>query len=120
VDTREVPDHVLDQLLVGLVFHEADLTLTHYAARGKAVISDAFGTVFSWLWQQSPVKATILIADLLAELRFHHPTATTVIELEAVLRALAPALRGVPSDEVTAIQKQLRRDVPLYVGPSEL
>ena len=120
MDTRDVPDHVLDQLLVGLVFYEAELTLTHFAAGGQAVVSDSFGSVFLWLWQESPVKATILIADFLAQLRFYHPTANKTIGLGALLRGLAPALRGVPPDEVISIQSQLRRDVPLYVGQSDL
>jgi len=120
VDTREVPDHVLDQLLVGLVFYEAELTLTHFAASGVAVISDSFGSVFTWLWQETPVSATILIADFLAQLRFYHRTANKAIGLEAVLRGLAPSLRGVPPDEVTSIQKLLRRDVPMYLDQSDL
>ena len=120
MDTRDVPDHVLDQLLVGLVFYEAELALTHFAAGGRVVVSDSFGSVFTWLWQESPVKATILIADLLAQLRFYHPTANKAIGLEALVRGLAPALRGVPPDEVISIQDQLRRDVPLYVGQSDV
>ena len=120
MDSREVPDHILDQLLVGLVFYEADLTLTHFAAGGGAVVSDSFGAVFTWLWQESPVTATILIADFLAQLRFYHPSATKAIGLEAVLRGLAPSLRGVSADEVRSIQEQLRHDVPMYVEETNL
>jgi hypothetical protein len=119
VDAREVPDHILDQLLVALVFYEAELTLTHFTAGEKAVISETFGTVFAWLWRENPVKATILVADFLAQLRFYHPTANRAVTLEAVLLGLPPALRGLPPGEVTDIQEWLRHDVPMYVSQDD-
>ena len=117
--TREIPDHVLDQLLIGLVYYEAELTLERFEPGGVALISDAFGNVFTWLWLQSPAKATVLVADFLAQLRFYHPSANPALELEAVLQGLPPALRGVPDDEVRSIQEQLRLDVPKYVSQGD-
>jgi hypothetical protein len=119
VDAREVPDHILDQLLVALVFFEAELTLTHFASGENAVISESFGTVLAWLWQENPVKATILVADFLAQLRFYHPTANRAVNLEAVLRGLPSALRGLRPDEVAEMQEWLRRDVPMYVSQAD-
>jgi hypothetical protein len=120
VDTRDVPDHILDQLLVALVFFEAELTLHHFTPGETAVISESFGTVFAWLWRENPVKATILVADFLAQLCFYHPTANRAVTLEAVLRGLPPSLRGVPPDEVAEMQELLRRDVPMYVGQADI
>jgi hypothetical protein len=120
VHTREIPEHILDQLLVGLVFYEAELTLERFEPGGAALIGDSFGTVFTWLWQESPAKATVLVADFLAQLRYYHHNATKALGLEAVLRGLPPALRGVPPDEVTAMQERLRRDVPKHVSQDDI
>jgi hypothetical protein len=119
VGTREIPDHILDQLFVGLVFYEAELTLMHFEPGGAALISDAFGDVFTWLWRENPAKATMLVADYLAELRFYHHNANRALGLEAVLDGLPPALRAVPADEVTMMRDMLRRDVPMYVSQSD-
>ncbi|MEU7904585.1 hypothetical protein [Actinoplanes sp. NPDC049118] len=117
--TREIPDHILDQLLVGLVFYEAELTLMHFEPGGTALISDSFGDVFTWLWRENPAKATMLVADYLAELRFYHHNANRTLGLEAVLEGLPPSLRGVPPDEVAAMQDVLRRHVPMYVSQGD-
>jgi hypothetical protein len=119
VHTREIPDHVLDQLLIGLVYYEAELTLERFEPGGVALLSDSFGSVFTWLWQQSPAKATVLIADFLAQLRFYHHSANPALDLEAVLQGLPPALRGVSPEEVRAIQDQLRVEVPQYVSQGD-
>jgi len=119
VHTREIPDHIFDQMLVGLVFYEAELTLEHFEPGRTALIGDSFGTVFTWLWREDPTKATVLVADFLAQLRFYHHNATRALRLEAVLRGLPACLRGVSADEVTAIQELLRRDVPRYVAESD-
>lgn len=119
VHTREIPEHILDQLLIGLVFHEAELTLEHFEPGAAALLGDAFGSVFGWLWQENPVKATLLMADLLAELRYYHHNATRAVDLEAVLRGLPACLRGVSPAEVAEIQEHLRRDVPRFVGLSD-
>jgi hypothetical protein len=119
VHTREVPDHVLDQLLIGLVFYEAELTLQHFEPGGVALISDSFGTVFTWLWRDNPAKATVLIADFLTQLRFYHHNANRALRLEAILQGLPPALPEMPPDEVGEIQERLRHDVPIYVGEAE-
>lgn len=114
--TREIPDHILDQLLIGLVFYEAELTLEHFEPGGVALIGESFGAVFTWLWRQSPAKATVLVADLLAQLRYYHHNATRALGLEAVLQGLPSAMRGVPPDEVRAMQERLRDDVPKHVS----
>jgi hypothetical protein len=119
VHTREVPEHILDQLLVGLVFYEAELTLEHFEPGGMALIGDSFGTVFTWLWRENPAKATVLVADFVAQLRFYHHNANRALRLDAVLRGLPSSLRGVSPDEVTAMLERLRRDVPKYVDPSD-
>jgi hypothetical protein len=116
VYSQEVPDHILDQLLVGLVYYEAELTLGRFEPGGTALISDSFGSVFTWLWRENPAKATILIADFLAQLRFYHHNANKAVGLEAVLRGLPAALRGLSPDEVSSMQEQLRRDVPMHVA----
>ena len=116
---REIPDHILDRLLVGLVYYEAELTLMHFEPGGMALISDAFGSVFTWLWREDPARATMLMADFLAQLRFFHPNANRALRLEAVLRGLPPSLRGVPLDEVRDMQERLRQDVPMYVSQSD-
>lgn len=118
--TEEVPDHILDQLLIGLVYYEAELTLEHFKPGEAALISDAFGSVLSWLWQQNPAKATVLVADFLAQLRFYHHNANRAFRLEAVLRGLPPSLRGVPPGEVDDMQERLRRDVPMYVSQDDI
>ena len=118
--TEEVPDHILDQLLIGLVYYEAELTLEHFKPGEAALISDSFGSVLSWLWQQNPAKATVLVADFLAQLRFYHHNANRAFNLEAVLRGLPPSLRGVPPDEVDEMQERLRRDVPMYVSQDDI
>jgi hypothetical protein len=115
VDTHEIPEDVLDQLLMGLVFYEAELTLAHFKPGGAAVLSDSFGAVFTWLWRADPAKATVLVADFLAQLRFYHHNADRAVRLDAVLDGLPPALHGVPADEVEEMQERLRNDVPMYV-----
>ena len=120
MDSREIPDHILDQLLVSLVFYEAETTLAHFEPGGPAVLSDSFGSVFTWLWRENPAKATVLIADFLAQLRFYHHNADPAVRLEEVLLALPASLRGVPPDELAEIQERLRFDVPIYVGDSDI
>lgn len=115
--TQEIPDHIFDQLLVGLVFYEAELTLIHFEPGGIALISDSFGTMLTWLWRENSAKATMLVADFVAQLRYYHPTANRALTLDVVLRGLPPALRGVPSEEIAAMLEQFRCDVPKYVGP---
>ena len=117
--TREIPEHILDQLLIGVVFHEAELTLEHSEPGTAAVLSDSFGSVFTWLWRENPAKATVLMADFLAELRFYHHNANRGLGLEEVLRGLPACLRGVSADEVRAMHEQLRNDVPQYVSLTE-
>jgi hypothetical protein len=119
VQTREVPEHILDQLLVGLVFYEAELTLEHFEPGGTALIGDSFGSVFTWLWRENPGKATVLVADFVAQLRFYHHNANRDLRLDAVLRGLPAALRGVPDEEVSAMQERLRSDVPGFVDPTD-
>jgi hypothetical protein len=119
VSSREIPDHVLDQLLVGLVFYEAELTLERFEPGRPALIGDAFGTVFTWLWRENPAKATVLVADLLTQLRFYHHNANRAVRLEAVLQGLPASLRGVEPDELEEMQTRLRHDVPIYVGDSD-
>jgi hypothetical protein len=102
------------------VFYEAELTLERFKPGEAALISDSFGTVLSWLWQHNPAKATVLVADFLAQLRFYHHNANRAVGLEAVLQGLPPALRGVPPDEVDDMQERLRRDVPMYVSHDDI
>jgi hypothetical protein len=116
VSTREIPDHILDQLLVGLVFYEAELTLGHFEPGGAALVSDSFGAVFTWLWRDNPVKATMLIADFVAQLRYYHHNANRAVDLETVLRGLPPALREASPEEIEAMNERLRREVPMFVG----
>lgn len=116
---REIPEHILDQLLVGVVFYEAELTLEHFEPGATAVLGDSFGSVFAWLWRENPAKATVLMADFLAEVRFYHHNANRALGLEEVLRGLPACLRGVSPDEVRAMQERLRGDVPLYVSVSD-
>ncbi|GAA3340576.1 hypothetical protein GCM10020358_28720 [Amorphoplanes nipponensis] len=118
--TREIPEHILDQLLVGLVFYEAELTLEHFEPGSVALLGDAFGAVFTWLWRENPDKATLLMADFVAELRYYHHNANRALDLEAVLRGLPACLRAVPPGEAREIQEQLRREVPKYVGLSNI
>jgi len=119
VYTQEIPDHILDQLLVGLVYYEAELTLERFEPGGTALIGDSFGTVFTWLWRENPAKATVLIADFLAQLRFYHHNANRGLQLEAVLRGLPASLHGVSPDEVSTMQERLRQDVPMYVSQND-
>jgi hypothetical protein len=119
VHTREIPEHILDQLLIGVVFHEAELTLEHSEPGTAAVLTDSFGSVFAWLWRDNPARATVLMADFLAELRFYHHNANRALGLEEVLLGLPACLRGVSTEEVRAIQQQLRNDVPQYVSLDE-
>jgi hypothetical protein len=119
VHTREIPEHILDQLLVSVVFYEAELTLEHSEPGTTAVLGDSFGSVFTWLWRENPAKATVLMADFVAELRFYHHNANRALGLEEVLRGLPACLRGVSADEVRAMQEQLRNDVPQYVSLDE-
>ena len=114
--SREIPDHVLDQLLVSLVFCEAEQILEHVEPGRPALISDAFGSVFTWLWRDNPAKATVLIADLLTQVRFYHHNATRAVRLDAVLRGLPPCLHEVSPAEMTEMLSRLRHDIPIYVG----
>lgn len=107
---------MLDQLLVSLVFCEAELILEHFEPGGAALIGDAFGSVFTWMWRDNPAKATVLIADLLTQLRFYHHNATRAVRLDAVLRGLPACLREVTPAELTEMLSRLRHDVPIYVG----
>jgi hypothetical protein len=120
VATRDIPDHVLDQLLISLVFCEAELILEHFEPGGAALIGDAFGDVFIWLWRDNPAKATVLVADLLTQLRFYHHNATRAVRLDAVLRGLPACLRGVTPTELAEMLNRLRHDVPIYVGDTDL
>ena len=110
---------MLDQLLVALIFYEAELTLEHFVPGRPALISDAFGTVFTWLWRENPAKATVLVADLLIQLRTYHHNANRDLRLEAVLQGLPAALRGVDPPELEEMLTRLSHDVPIYVGDPE-
>ncbi len=118
--TREIPEHILEKLLVGHVFYEAELTLEHFEPAATAVLGDSFGAVLLWLWRDDPAKAAVLVADFLAQVRFYHHNANPALGLEAVLRGLPACLPGVPPDEVAAIQERLRADVPQYVSLTSL
>jgi hypothetical protein len=78
---------------------------------------DPFGTVFAWIWQDSPDQAMLFLADVLAALRDHNPVAdldppVTLDELLSGLRlALPHDFTGY--DQVVATA---RREVAGYYG----
>lgn len=120
--TVDVPDNVLSTLLAGFVAGAASRTLDSAADRSSRPEflhpGDPFGRVLAWVWQLSPDRAMIQLADYLAELRVHGPGAGDLdppIRLEEILRGLRFALPQGFTD-YDQIVERARQQVPRLYG----
>lgn len=81
---------------------------------------DSFGRIAAWLWDTGQAgRLALLVADLLAELRHHHPEAPPAgqrITLDRLLDGVRLSLPGrAPAQELVAM---LQRSVPGF-SPSD-
>lgn len=118
--TVTMPIDVLNSLSAGLVRGTADEMLDRLLRLDAARLShpgDGFGRVLAWTWQeQGEGQAALLVADLLAMLREHHPRAEELqprITLDELVSGLRLALPGAMSDqEVYDVLTAVRQRVP--------
>lgn len=108
--TIEVPIDIYARLQAGYVARLADQIISDGCLRRFVIIDDTGGQVFGWLWRTDPSRCMRLLADLVVELRSHHPRAPEPpIRYSDVVDALRMALPGgVDNEERDAFAAQTR------------
>lgn len=115
------PDRVLSTLIAGCAVRTADqITRDPSSVRDRAIhIGDPAGRVLGWLWTSRQTRRAMqFLADLIAELRNHHPERIEPrLRLTDVLNGLQFAMpNDFPEEELTALITRAAREVPLYYG----
>ncbi|WP_018685395.1 hypothetical protein [Actinokineospora enzanensis] len=120
--TVELPIQVFASLLDGYVKHTAERQLWRLTRRqGQARIlnlDNHFGGVLAWTWGRDRDRAMVMLADLLAQLRDHHPLRHELeqaITLDELLRAVRIAIHPDFAERAELIETARRR-VPVFYG----
>lgn len=116
------PDPVLNTLIAGCAARTADQIIRDPSPSGRGHtihIGDPAGRVLGWLWTSGqPRRAVQFLADLIAELRNHHPERIEprprLIDVLNGLRFAMP--NDFPESELTALITRAASEVPLYYG----
>jgi hypothetical protein len=109
----DVPPRIRQRLLSGFVARAADHVLRDSNDKVGAVVDDAAGDVFAWLWRTDPDQATLRMGDLMAEIHVHQPHANPDISFDDVLAAFRAAFpHDVTDSEYTEFVNACRAQVP--------
>jgi hypothetical protein len=110
--TREVPQTVYEKLIGGFVRDTARDLLDQHAEGRVLHPGDPFGHVLAWLWATQPDDAVAVMADVLAEIRYHARGADRTITLDELLSGVQFAIHDMPDHDADALVARLRADVP--------